>query len=164
MLLDNRPEHFVHKLALNTLGVSCVPVSPDYRTGEIAYLLENSEADLAIVCSDRREQLVAGMEVSSHKAPIVLFEEFTSLPAPVRARREDPVSAASEASVLYTSGTTGRPKGCMLSHGYELESGTWYATRGHLASFRQQGERIYNPLPVYHVNSSVLSFYYCAIA
>ena len=62
MLLDNRPEHFLHKLALNTLGVSCVPVNPDYRTGEIAYLLENSEADLAIVCGDRREQLVAGME------------------------------------------------------------------------------------------------------
>ena len=32
-------------------------------------------------CSDRREQLVAGMEVSSHKAPIVLLEEFASLPA-----------------------------------------------------------------------------------
>ena len=162
MLLDNRPEHFLHKLALNTLGVSCVPVNPDYRTGEIAYLLENSEVDLAIVSNDRREQLVAGMEVSSHKAPIALFEEFASLPAPARARRNDPVSAASEASVLYTSGTTGRPKGCMLSHGYELESGTWYTTRGHLASFRQQGERIYNPLPVYHVNSSVLSFH-CAM-
>jgi crotonobetaine/carnitine-CoA ligase len=162
MLLDNRPEHFLHKLALNTLGVSCVPVNPDYRAGEIAYLLENSKVDLAIVCGDRREQLVTGMKASSHKAPIVLLEEFASLPAPARARRQDPVSAVSEASVLYTSGTTGRPKGCMLSHGYELESGTWYATRGHLASFRQQGERIYNPLPVYHVNSSVLSFH-CAM-
>jgi acyl-CoA synthetase (AMP-forming)/AMP-acid ligase II len=110
MLLDNRPEHFLHKLALNTLGVSCVPVNPDYRAGEIAYLLENSEVDLAIVCGDRREQLLAGMETSSHKAPIVLFEELASLSAPARARRNDHVSAASEASVLYTSGTTGRPR------------------------------------------------------
>jgi crotonobetaine/carnitine-CoA ligase len=49
MLLDNRPEHFLHKLALNTLGVSCVPVNPDYRAGEIAYLLENSKVDLGPV-------------------------------------------------------------------------------------------------------------------
>src|SRR5438128_2595131 len=84
---------------------------------------------------------------------------FASFTAPARVRRNDPVSAPSEASVLYTSGTTGRPKGCMLSHGYELEAGIWYATRGHLASLRQEGERIYNLLPVYHVNSSVLSFH-----
>jgi len=30
MLLDNRPEHFLHKLALNALGICCVPVNPDY--------------------------------------------------------------------------------------------------------------------------------------
>ncbi|MFM9849869.1 MAG: AMP-binding protein [Hyphomicrobiaceae bacterium] len=29
MLLENRPEHFLHKLALNTLGASCVPINPD---------------------------------------------------------------------------------------------------------------------------------------
>src|SRR4051812_15838741 len=34
MLLDNRPEHFLHKLALNTLGISCVPINPDYRPSE----------------------------------------------------------------------------------------------------------------------------------
>jgi crotonobetaine/carnitine-CoA ligase len=159
MLLDNRPEHFLHKLALNALGMSAVPVNPDYRASEIAYLLENAEADLALVAGERREQIAAGMSASSHAAPVAIFDELSGLPAPKRAVRNDPVSAASEASVLYTSGTTGRPKGCLLSQGYELASGAWYATRGGLASFRPQGERIYNPLPVYHCNSSVVSFY-----
>src|SRR5579864_6448486 len=48
LLLENRPEHFLHKLALNALGVSIVPINPDYRAAEAAYLLENSSADLAI--------------------------------------------------------------------------------------------------------------------
>ena len=159
MLLDNRPEHFLHKLAFNTLGISVVPINPDYRPNEIAYLLEHSEADLAIVAGERREQLLAGLSASAHKPPVALFDELRSLVPPLRARRNTAISAETEASVLYTSGTTGRPKGCMLSHAYELASGAWYATRGHLATFRAEGERVYNPLPVYHVNSSIVSFY-----
>ena len=61
MLLENRPEHFLHKLALNTLGASCVPINPDYRPSEIAYLLSHSKADLALVVDDRREHLRAGV-------------------------------------------------------------------------------------------------------
>ena len=158
MLLDNRPEHFLHKLALNTLGISCVPINPDYRPGEIAYLLDSSKADLAIVAQDRNDQLMAGRAAAAHQLPVVLFDALADAPPPQRPRRADPVSASTEASILYTSGTTGRPKGCILSHGYEVASGRWYATRGHLAAFRADGDRLYNPLPLYHVNSSVFSF------
>jgi crotonobetaine/carnitine-CoA ligase len=158
MLLDNRPEHFLHKLALNTLGISSVPVNPDYRPNEIAYLLDSSKVDLAIVSHDRHDQLMAGRSTAGHKPPVSLFDHLADAPAPQRPSRAGPVSAGSEASILYTSGTTGRPKGCMLSHGYEIASGRWYATRGHLAAFRGDGDRLYNPLPVYHVNSSVVSF------
>src|SRR5262249_6277601 len=55
------------------------------------------------------------------------------------------------------SGTTGRPKGCVLSHGYEVASGAWYASLGGLVSLRPREDRIYNPLPLYHVNSAVVS-------
>lgn len=158
VLLDNRPEHFLHKLAMNTLGISCVPINPDYRASEIAYLLENSEADLALVSSERREQMMSGISASTHALPVANFDSLETLVRPRRPRLGSDVSGATEASVLYTSGTTGRPKGCMLSHQYELESGAWYASRGHLASFSTEGERLYNPLPVYHINSSVMSF------
>ncbi|OYU86868.1 MAG: long-chain fatty acid--CoA ligase [Bradyrhizobiaceae bacterium PARB1] len=158
VLLDNRPEHFLHKLAMNTLGISCVPVNPDYRANEIAHLLQNSDADLALVAGERIEQMSAGIDASARAVPIANFDDLQTLAHPQRSRIDTAITGATEASVLYTSGTTGRPKGCLLSHHYELESGAWYASRGHLAAFHPEGERLYNPLPVYHVNSSVMSF------
>ena len=68
-------------------------------------------------------------------------------------------AADTPASGLYTSGTTGRPKGCVLSHRYELEAGRWYASAGGLATFGDGSDRLYNPLPLFHVNASIFSFY-----
>ena len=48
MLFDQRPEFFFHYYALNALGVSVVPVNPDYRREEIRYVVEHSEASLAV--------------------------------------------------------------------------------------------------------------------
>ncbi len=168
MLLDNRPEHYLHKLALTSLGVCCVPVNPDYRAGEIAYLLDHSEVDLALVAGDRFTQMEAALATSTHRCPIAIFDAPEVLLQATTPFRDAPVTSDTDASILYTSGTTGRPKGCILSHGYELASGAWYAKLGGVAAF-QPGDRIYNPLPVYHVNASIVSFYaamlggYCQI-
>ena len=53
-LLENRPEHVLHTLALNSLGVCCVPINPDYRAAEIAYLVDHSEPDLVLTLGSRR--------------------------------------------------------------------------------------------------------------
>ena len=86
ILLENRPEHFLHKLALNALGVSCVPINPDYSPAEAAYLLENSSADLAILIPDRLGQLEAAMAESSHKCPLAVVDgSGIDFPGPARA-------------------------------------------------------------------------------
>ena len=61
--------------------------------------------------------------------------------------------------MLYTSGTTGRPKGCVLSHGYEVAAGARYAALGGRAALHPGQDRIYNPLPLYHANSGVFSLF-----
>ena len=56
-LLENRPEHVLHTLALNSLGVCCVPINPDYRPAEIAYLVDHSEPDLILCRGERRPSI-----------------------------------------------------------------------------------------------------------
>ncbi len=161
LLLESRPEHMLHKLALNALGVCCVPINPDYRSRELAYLVDHSRVDLVVVLEGRRALLDAGLAESAHRPGVVAFEAFdgAELPPPLGPGDGRPVAAGTPASILYTSGTTGRPKGCVLSHRYELAAGHAYATCGGLATLREGRERIYNPLPLFHVNASILSFY-----
>src|SRR5262249_56672896 len=59
LLLENRPEFFFHYLALNALGAGIVPINPDYRHDEMAYQMEHSEADLAVVIDSRAGDLEA---------------------------------------------------------------------------------------------------------
>ena len=48
LLLENRPDFFLHWFALNALGVGVVPINNDMRAAELGYLLEHSELCLAI--------------------------------------------------------------------------------------------------------------------
>ncbi|WP_326539381.1 AMP-binding protein [Pseudorhodoferax sp.] len=156
LFLENRPEHLLHKLALNSLGTCCVPVNPDYRPRELAYLVDHARVDLVVVLDSRIDALRAALAESSHQPP------FATPGSPLPPAARDPLPGSvhgdTPASILYTSGTTGRPKGCILSHRYELAAGHAYATRGGLASFGEGTDRIYNPLPLFHVNASVVSF------
>lgn len=157
-LLENRPEYVLVKLALNSLGVCCVPINPDYRAGEIAYLVDHCRPDLVLVLESRLGQLEAALAQASHKPRVAVPDDRAgALPAPARSPEGTEPTTATPASILYTSGTTGRPKGCILSHGYEIASGAWYAALGGLVSLKPAQERIYNPLPLYHVNAAVVS-------
>ena len=161
VLLENRIENLLVKLACALRGVSWVPVNPDYRAAEIAYLLQDSCADLALTTAGRMELMRSGVAESGRNIDLMMFDTSTQhfSKAPRPQPLDGPPSAKTESSLLYTSGTTGRPKGCILSHEYELTVGKWYATRGGLVTMRESAERIYNPLPLFHINASIFSFF-----
>ncbi|HJU31649.1 MAG TPA: AMP-binding protein [Hyphomicrobiaceae bacterium] len=161
-LLENRPEHVLHRIALNAIGACVVPINPDYRAGETAYLIEHSQPDLVLALTGRETQIGEALAQSAHKPPVAFVSQTglaTPLGGPARAAEAGAPQPTTPASVLYTSGTTGRPKGCILSHGYEVASGAWYASIGGIATFRTGQERIYNPLPLYHVNAGTVSLF-----
>src|SRR5205807_2573437 len=57
----------------------------------------------------------------------------------------------------YTSGTTGRPKGCILTNFYYLTAGAWYRDLGGLVTIERGRERILNPLPLFHMNNQAVT-------
>ncbi len=162
VMLNNRPQALLLKLAFSALGISWVPINPDYRAGEIAYLLQDSGAHLVVSLAEHSTTIEAAKDSSASNAPVAVYADDGRPPASLPraltpALLDGPVHVQTEASLLYTSGTTGRPKGCIMGHEYELMMGAWYATRGGALTFKPGAERIYNPLPLFHVNAGIMT-------
>jgi acyl-CoA synthetase (AMP-forming)/AMP-acid ligase II len=156
LLLHNRPDFIEIWFAANSLEASVVPINPDLRRGELEYLIDHSEMSAAFVVPERLAEVAeAARAVRSVLVP-------TTQDAPVRPllKRGGPISndaAQREAALLYTSGTTGSPKGCVLTNEYFLHSGDWYRDVGGLLSLREGEERMLTPLPVFHMNAMAVS-------
>ena len=128
--LPNCAAFLLHFLALNSLGVAVVPVNPDYQRAELDYVLAHSEAALIIDAA--------------------ALERFDPPRAPAPGN-------ADECALLYTSGTTGKPKGCLLSNSYFLTVGERYVGEGGLCTLRHGEERLITPLPLFHMNALAVS-------
>ncbi len=155
ILLENRPDYFIHWLALNALGVSVAPINPDYRLEETSYLLAHSDAVLAVSIAERLGDVAAASEREAGVAVIGPdADDIPRAPPPPRAGAAGPET---ECGLLYTSGTTGRPKGCMLTNAYFTGIGQWYLDQGHLAAVRPGEDRLLTPLPMFHINAMACS-------
>ena len=158
ILFDQRPEFIFHHFALNALGCSTVPISPDYLRDEIAYLLDHSEACLALAIEPRLDDLREASRSLSAPIPVLRFDDLSEpLPPPRVPTRDAVPDGSTEAALLYTSGTTGRPKGCVMSNEYFHTFGSWYLSRGGRLAMEEGAERLYNPLPLHHANCLSIS-------
>ncbi len=145
LLLENRPEFFWHWLALNALGVSILPINPDLRADDLAYQISIAEPDLAVALPEAHALIKAsGMArvIAPGDAPPACRAEVTRQTA----ERDDPCA------LLFTSGTTAKPKCCVLSNDYFLRIADWYVSQSGEAAMGEH-ETVLTPLPMFHMNA-----------
>ena len=150
LLLENRPAYFLHWFALNALGVSVVPVNPDYRRAELGYLLAHSEAALVVGLGHHLDDLREAVREAGSGAGVCGEDEV--LP-PARASAPIAPQRSTECALMYTSGTTGKPKGCLLSNDYFMRMGLRYLDRRGYVELEPGRSRVLTPLPMFHMNA-----------
>lgn len=120
--VEKSPEALLLYLATLRAGLVYLPLNTAYREAEIEYFLGNAEPAV-VVCTSANAQWVrraAAKAGSKHVYTLdedrtgTLLQAAAAMPQRFRtvARKADDLAA-----ILYTSGTTGRSKGAMLSHG-----------------------------------------------
>lgn len=155
LAFESRPEFVFQYLALNALGACVVPLNTDLTVAELSYQLGHSGCGAVVGLPALRPLLASSIEASGHA--IVLStqgpEGLPRLQRRANTAAEPAVPSDRVAAILYTSGTTGRPKGCVLTNTY-LQTAADYACQlpPHLA-FATGAERQMNPLPLYHMNA-----------
>ena len=155
--VEKSPEALMLYLATVRAGFVYLPLNTAYRAAEIAYFIENASPSI-VVCSPKNFGWIAQTAFVRGTSHIFTLDE------PVQGRnsgsllsravhfadRFDTVHRDRDdlAAILYTSGTTGRSKGAMLSHG-NLASNIAVL---HDVWHWQKGDVLLHALPLFHIH------------
>lgn len=186
ILLFNQIEYVELMLGAALAGLVCVCFNARYKSAELRYVVANSDIRCLITTSKIDEHvdfcallLEAFTDLEEQQDPLVLtlsevpllkeifvldlsaqhsfrdFHEFESLATSAQTSIHE-ASVNAPVIMMYTSGTTANPKGCLLSHRALVGNGYAMADR-----FEMSGkDRLWDVLPMFHM-SSVLPFTAC---
>jgi crotonobetaine/carnitine-CoA ligase len=156
VMAPNSEAYAILFLALASVGAVLVPVNPEFRAAEAGYVFNHAGVS-AVACTPETLATARAACADLARQPwFVLLEgtapddpNFADLlkSAPARALPDD-VTADDICTILYTSGTSGMPKGVMHSQRNFVVAAEAFVERMHL----QPDDRLFVVLPLFHVN------------
>lgn len=165
---ENHPSWAIAYLGTLYHGAVCVPLDPHGEIETITNFLENSEAKVAFLSPDQTERFTQIEEKLGRHIPAVVwnlerssngfqqFEDWSATEFPDEFAKEMPKAEGSDIALLmYTSGTTGTPKGVPLTHGNIV---------GELSGVNDvlklsDKERILSLLPLFHAYLQIVNLW-----
>ncbi|MBI2720049.1 MAG: AMP-binding protein [Rhizobiales bacterium] len=159
LLAENRAEWPVVQMACAALGAVFVPLNTHYRKDDLAYALKQSDAK-ALICSTsyRSNPYLDNVTALRPQLPLLahvftLEQDYPRLVGEAHAFNPAATESAAVAALLYTSGTTGFPKGALLSHRAMMMDAHGAATRlGLVAS-----DRWTSIIPLFHCAGCIMN-------
>ncbi len=161
----NSDGHVLMLFALARLGAIDVPVNPDFSVREARYVLDHAEV-CGVVCSEETLAVARAASEGLTQPPWFLLLEqpgddldgllriaSATDPQHVDTALPPPAGAADTCLIVYTSGTTGFPKGAMHSQRSFVTGGEAFVQRVHL----QPDDRVMIVLPLFHINATFYS-------
>lgn len=155
LLLDNRPQFLIAMMAAARMGAIVVPMNIRQRLPETLYALNDSGAALLIHEADLAAEIPRGEDVPAlrHKISVGGADDgWARLEAPIASRDFAPPHEDAPFAILYTSGTTGRPKGAVLTHCGTIHSVLHFI---HHLSLRE-GDTTILAVPASHVTGLII--------
>ena len=150
---DKSVEALMLYLGVLRAGLVYLPLNTAYQSTEIEYFLGNAEPAV-VVCTSRNFPWVSKLAFRAGTRQVYTLDEDISGTLLDRASfhsdRHEPVPRRADdlAAILYTSGTTGRSKGAMLTHGNLLSNAR--VLKAHWDW--QPGDVLIHALPIFHVH------------
>ena len=140
--LSNRIEFVDLFLACVKSGLVLVPINVLYREREIAHMIADAEPKLIVSTADQRSLFPAGVE-------LVDVDDLSREAATMDTAINRPsIDGDAPATIVYTSGTTGRSKGAVLTHNNMAANATALVTCWRITS----EDRYLAALPLFHVH------------
>ena len=142
-------------MAVVCSGFVAVPLNLVAGSAILAYTIEHSEAKFIFVADDCKDLIESAVAQQNSSVKLIKLDpvrgpDLAALPSEVKELQLEGIDLKPTdiALLMYTSGTTGKPKGVMLSHANLLAAGRFIST-GH------EIDRNYSclcVLPIYHIN------------
>ncbi|RPF50599.1 o-succinylbenzoate--CoA ligase [Aquisalibacillus elongatus] len=149
ILSNNRAEYLMAYMALAKLGAIVVPLNIRLTANELAFQIIDSGSKALIYegeFSDMKDEIVTLSEIESAYS-LDRWEEDETQTLPTNLTPPSDITSQSPFVICYTSGTTGRPKGAVLTH----DNMYWNAINNITAIDITSHDRIIVLLPLFHI-------------